>query len=396
VIPAPQVIPAPPLAFESPHTGVEIVASETRQGITYYTMRDLRKSRLIQNVTRSSARRLWQYAITEYEEHPIDAAQVKWLGNIGLWKQMKRAGKERYDLCQRDAAGKIHAYYGVTDDGVHGPWRALFEGEEAVEEPAVTPPLFEPEQPPEPLALEAQPAWGADQALPGLFAEPEPLPETREEFELPREIETPREVETPREEVELPRIEPEPAREVPPEALVEEIIPEPPRVEPEVAQEAPPEALVEKTVPEPPRVEPEVAQEAPPEALVEKTVPEPPRVEPEAEQKPPEAPVAPPTRAQLWREQLQRALAQAQAVALPSVTPRVEMPSEPATPPAPEIAPTPAIAVEEEILAETRAESRAEAQTMQAYEEPAPQPPSAEPTVEPPEENDTTESVTPV
>jgi hypothetical protein len=89
----------------------------------------LRNNRLIHNVTRSSARKLWQYAISEFEEHPIVPTKVKWLGDIGLSSAHKRAGKVRYDVVQRDSAGSLHIYYGVTEDGIHGPWKALIERE---------------------------------------------------------------------------------------------------------------------------------------------------------------------------------------------------------------------------------------------------------------------------
>lgn len=117
-------LPAPP-----PHTGVQIVPAEKRRGETQYSVRDLRNNRLIHNVTRSSARKLWQYAITEFEEHPIDPSQVKWLGDIGLSSAHKRAGKVRYDLVQRDRTGNLNIYYGVTEDGIHGPWKGLIERE---------------------------------------------------------------------------------------------------------------------------------------------------------------------------------------------------------------------------------------------------------------------------
>lgn len=117
-------LPAPP-----PHTGVQVIPAEKRRGETQYSVRDLRNNRLIHNVTRSSARKLWQYAISELEEHPIDPSQVKWLGDIGLSSAHKRAGKVRYDLVQRDSMGNLHIYYGVTDDGIHGPWKGLIERE---------------------------------------------------------------------------------------------------------------------------------------------------------------------------------------------------------------------------------------------------------------------------
>lgn len=132
-------LPAPP-----PHTGVQVVPAEKRRGETQYSVRDLRNNRLIHNVTRSSARKLWQYAISEFEEHPIDPAQVKWLDDIGLSSAHRRAGKVRYDLVQRDNLGNLHIYYGVTEDGIHGPWKALIEREGG--EPSEGPEGEEPER----------------------------------------------------------------------------------------------------------------------------------------------------------------------------------------------------------------------------------------------------------
>jgi hypothetical protein len=106
-----------------PRTGVEIVEAVERKGTTYYTLKDLRNGNVVQNVTRASSRKLWRYAITEYEDHPVDLGKVEWRGSIGLWKSYRRAGRQRYDLLQRDGDGSVHYYYGVTEDGIHGPWR---------------------------------------------------------------------------------------------------------------------------------------------------------------------------------------------------------------------------------------------------------------------------------
>lgn len=125
----PEPVAPPELPASPPRTGVQVIPTEKRKGETQYSVRDLRNNRLIHNVTRSSARKLWQYAISEYEEHPIDSSQVKWLGHIGLASAHKRAGKVRYDLVQRDSAGQLHIYYGVTEDGIHGPWKGLIEAE---------------------------------------------------------------------------------------------------------------------------------------------------------------------------------------------------------------------------------------------------------------------------
>lgn len=108
-----------------PRTGVEIVVAEERKGNRYYSMKDLRNGNVVHNVTQQSARKLWQYAITESLKQPVKPENVQWKGDIGLVKRLKRAGKWRYDLVQRDPAGKLHVYYGVTEDGIHGPWRQL-------------------------------------------------------------------------------------------------------------------------------------------------------------------------------------------------------------------------------------------------------------------------------
>ncbi len=110
-----------------PKTGVEIVLTETRKGKNYYSLRDLRNGGIIHNVTRQSARKLWQYALTEHETNTVDRKKVEWQGDIGLWKKYKRAGQTRFDLVQRDADNLLHVYYGVTEDGIHGPWQKLFD-----------------------------------------------------------------------------------------------------------------------------------------------------------------------------------------------------------------------------------------------------------------------------
>ncbi|MBN1219748.1 MAG: putative DNA binding domain-containing protein [Anaerolineae bacterium] len=113
-----------------PKTGVEIVLIETRKGQNYYSLRDLRNGNIVHNVTKQSARKLWQYALTEHETNKVNVDKVEWQGDIGLWKKYKRAGQTRYDLVQRDPDETLHVYYGVTDDGVHGPWQGLIDSTE--------------------------------------------------------------------------------------------------------------------------------------------------------------------------------------------------------------------------------------------------------------------------
>jgi hypothetical protein len=110
--------------IDPPRTGVEIAAIEERNNTRYYTMRDLRNGNLVKNVTRRSARRLWRYAIEETENNPVNPAQVRWLDDIGIWKQREHANRVRHDLVQRDG-DDIRVYYGVTEDGIHGRWAVL-------------------------------------------------------------------------------------------------------------------------------------------------------------------------------------------------------------------------------------------------------------------------------
>ena len=112
------------LTVQPPRTGVEIATSIERKGKHFYTMCDLRKGSRVQNVTRSSARRLWHYAIVESEKQPVQEKDVKWQGEIGLIKDYKQSGHRRFDLAQR-TGNKIRVYYGVSEEGLHGEWKSL-------------------------------------------------------------------------------------------------------------------------------------------------------------------------------------------------------------------------------------------------------------------------------
>ncbi len=114
--------------IEPPRTGVEILVTEQRKGVKYHMMRDLRNGNVVKNVSRGSARRLWHYAITEKESNPVPPDKIEWHGDIGLLKRYKRGGATHYDLVQREN-GELRIYYGVTYDGMHGPWQ-VFAGEE--------------------------------------------------------------------------------------------------------------------------------------------------------------------------------------------------------------------------------------------------------------------------
>jgi hypothetical protein len=115
--------------IEPPRTGVEIMDTVERKGTLYHTVKDLRNGNVVHNVTRSSARKLWRYAITQREQTPDENKKITWQGDIGFWKTYKRGGKVRYNLAQLDPERKTHIYYGVTEEGFHGEWRRFLEGE---------------------------------------------------------------------------------------------------------------------------------------------------------------------------------------------------------------------------------------------------------------------------
>jgi hypothetical protein len=114
------------VGIKPPRTGVEIADYEDRNGVRYYTMRDLRNGNVVKNVTESSARRLWHYAISQYKKLPDDLhqASISWQGDLGVMREQKRGNRKRYDLAQKTPE-KIRVYYGVTEDGIHGQWKNL-------------------------------------------------------------------------------------------------------------------------------------------------------------------------------------------------------------------------------------------------------------------------------
>jgi hypothetical protein len=130
-VPDDEVETASTMQYPAPRTGVEIVSVEERDGARYFAMRDLRNGNVVKNVTRSSARRLWHYAISTYATLPADLTQadIQWQGNLGLLRRYKQGKGTRYDLVQRGEEG-FHTYYGVTEDGIHGPWKLLVGDEE--------------------------------------------------------------------------------------------------------------------------------------------------------------------------------------------------------------------------------------------------------------------------
>ena len=127
---------AVPDDFPIPRTGVEIVASEQRDGVVHHTMRDLRNLKIVENVTHDSARRLWRYAIKQRETGEPVAENIKWDGPYGVVRMQKqRTGGCRYDLAYRTNSS-VRIFYGVTDADLADEWKTAIEH---VSEPAVAP-----------------------------------------------------------------------------------------------------------------------------------------------------------------------------------------------------------------------------------------------------------------
>ena len=109
-----------------PRTGVEIVSVESRGGVSYYTVRDLRNGNMVKNVTQKSARKLWHQAITRFSKLPKDLSKldIQWQGDLAQLDRINFGKSVRYELVQRTTDGYRY-YFGVTDDGIHGAWKQV-------------------------------------------------------------------------------------------------------------------------------------------------------------------------------------------------------------------------------------------------------------------------------
>ncbi len=153
-----------------PRTGVEILASTERNGLVYHTVRDLRNRRVVRNVTRESARRLWRYAVLQAEGHAVRPEEVRWDERDprrGFWKGYRQPdGMRRYNLVYRDQAApqeeggeRLRVFYGVTEDGTDERWRALLPpASELTEIYDDEPPVAATMAPDRPATVDEQPA----------------------------------------------------------------------------------------------------------------------------------------------------------------------------------------------------------------------------------------------
>ncbi len=115
-----------PPQVNPPSTGVEIVESKVRNGTIYHTVHDLRNGNRIQDVTRSSARKLWHYAITQVEDNPPRPESINWHGDMAVLNKRQRDKHVWYDLAMR-SDGEVRVFYGVTDSGLNEAWLQLIE-----------------------------------------------------------------------------------------------------------------------------------------------------------------------------------------------------------------------------------------------------------------------------
>jgi histidinol phosphatase-like PHP family hydrolase len=109
-----------------PNTGVEILDTEERDGEKYYTVYDLRNEKVVPNVTRSSSRSLWRYAITQSEDNTFDPKKVEWKGRFGVIGRRKQGNVYRFDLAYREN-GSSRVFYGVTQKGLSNAWKEVIQ-----------------------------------------------------------------------------------------------------------------------------------------------------------------------------------------------------------------------------------------------------------------------------
>jgi hypothetical protein len=123
-----------------PRTGVQVMDMEERNGVVYFTVRDLRNNSTIRNVTMKSARDLWHYAITQFADYPNGPEEIDWRGDRAVLTREMRAGKMRSDLAMRDASGRVTVFYGATDDGLDTQWKDMIAEFEAAHATATAQP----------------------------------------------------------------------------------------------------------------------------------------------------------------------------------------------------------------------------------------------------------------
>jgi PHP family Zn ribbon phosphoesterase len=107
-----------------PTSGVEVIESYEQDGNVYYTVRDLKHQTYTHNVTRDTGKRLWRYAIEQFESQPLNLDSVRWAGDYGFLRSYRpRGGERRYNLVYR-GDGEPRVFYGVSGEGLSEEWLA--------------------------------------------------------------------------------------------------------------------------------------------------------------------------------------------------------------------------------------------------------------------------------
>ena len=108
----------------APPSGVELLHVFEQDGLTYYSLHDLREEKIVHNVTRDTLHRLWRDAIVDREERVLDEDEVRWRDDYGLWRAYRpRGGELRFNLVYR-GGGDFRVFYGVGADELSEPWRS--------------------------------------------------------------------------------------------------------------------------------------------------------------------------------------------------------------------------------------------------------------------------------
>ncbi|HEV2527169.1 MAG TPA: RNA-binding domain-containing protein [Thermomicrobiales bacterium] len=117
-------ISAPP-DRDAPTSGVEILAWADIRGMPYFTVHDLRHEEIIRNVTPDTGRRLWRYAIEQFDDLEAALAATRWDGDYGFVKSYRpRGGERRYNIAYR-GGGDIRVFFGVSDEDLPEGYRAV-------------------------------------------------------------------------------------------------------------------------------------------------------------------------------------------------------------------------------------------------------------------------------
>jgi hypothetical protein len=122
--------PEPENGLRSPKVGVQIVDVQGagRRALLHHPGPAQRQQRAKRDAEVGAPAVALCHQPTRAERRKPDA--IQWVGDVGLVKAEKRAGKQRYDFAQRMPDGSVAVYYGVTEEGCDDPWRQFLVGQD--------------------------------------------------------------------------------------------------------------------------------------------------------------------------------------------------------------------------------------------------------------------------